>query len=348
MNTKVYGLLIMAGLLLGFGIESHAEPRRGGNELVVENVTFTPCKDDRAKGLFKTTWLRIFLTDSGAVCSFLNLNHTCAFNNIHVEVDLKDSHLSIREYAEYEGEEEADCICQLDASFFIKNLEEGDYNLSIYNSNNVDARPYYKGMLNLTRDDSLIFVVEAHEDAPNGDSIACTGRIVPTHIFYFDSSYHHPDFGRVFGLQTTEKIYNLYHKDNQYFFMEAEDDESFVWQNMSYSVGDDVEVSGNLSVDGKVIEIRKMRKIDKVSREAAMLFEKGNVYYCASLQSIVFQEALWEEVQAVEVLSAQGQVVLHTERLSVGKVPVSTLPKGFYLYRIVMHGNRVLSGKFIR
>ena len=49
MNTKVYGLLIMAGLLLGFGIESHAEPRRGGNELVVENVTFTPCKDVKVK-----------------------------------------------------------------------------------------------------------------------------------------------------------------------------------------------------------------------------------------------------------------------------------------------------------
>lgn len=157
---KIYGLLIMvAGLLFG----TASMGREAGN------VTFTPCKQD-AKGYLKSTWVRILLTDSGAECHFQNLTHVCGYSNIRVEVDIEGQDLSIREYAEYESEAVADCYCQLDASFFIEDLKEGVYNLSIYNSKSTSARPYYEGKLNLDEGKEITFIIhkEDEDEDPSG------------------------------------------------------------------------------------------------------------------------------------------------------------------------------------
>ena len=152
--SKIYGLLIMVVGLLFCTASMGRE---------VGNVTFTPCKQD-VKGYLKSTWMRILLTDSGAECHFQNLTHVCDFSNIRVEVDIEGQDLSIREYAEYESEAVADCYCQLDASFFIENLKEGVYNLSIYNSKSTSARPYYEGKLNLVEGKETTFIIHKEED----------------------------------------------------------------------------------------------------------------------------------------------------------------------------------------
>lgn len=224
--------------------------RYGGNELAVENVGFTSCEEDWEDG-FRSTRFRIFLTDSGAECNFLSLLHICGFYNIRVEVDLDGSSLSIREYAEYNGEDVADCYCQLDASFFIKNLEAGDYSLFIYDSKSLNAPPFYTGTLNLTQGEELAFIVKEQE--------------------------------------------------------------------------------GDLDL-----------------AENDRLTDSGNVYYSAVRQSLVFEEALQGKVQRVEILDTQGKLVLHTGRLSRDRISVETLSKGIYLYRVVMRGNKVLTGKFVK
>ena len=152
--SKIYGLLIMAGLLFCTVSMSHE----------ARNVTFTPCKQD-AKGYLKSTWMRILLTDSGAECYFQNLTHVCSFSNIRVEVDIEEQNLSIREYAEYENEEiMADCYCQLDESFFIEDFKEGVYNILIYNSKSASAQPYYEGTLNLVGGKEMMFIINKEDE----------------------------------------------------------------------------------------------------------------------------------------------------------------------------------------
>lgn len=62
-------------------------------------------------------------------CKFNSLNYPCDFGKVNVDVHFSNGILTI---VEYPSSDMADCKCQVDASFTIKNLPLEDFQLKVY------------------------------------------------------------------------------------------------------------------------------------------------------------------------------------------------------------------------
>lgn len=86
-----------------------------------------------------------------AKCKFTSLDYPCDFERVNVNIKYDGETMTI---IEYPSSDMADCRCEVDASFIIKNIPQNDFILKIYPGDtegnyNID-NPKYEGRVNRT------------------------------------------------------------------------------------------------------------------------------------------------------------------------------------------------------
>lgn len=119
------------------------------------NLTNTTCKDvaisaqaDSEQDLPSTS-LTMVKNGNELKCVLKDLQYPCDFQKVNVKVEVQGHDIVI---VEYPTQDMADCLCYVDASFSIKDLEEGTYSLAIYRgeaaTGNYDkAYPLFSGTI---------------------------------------------------------------------------------------------------------------------------------------------------------------------------------------------------------
>lgn len=81
-----------------------------------------------------------------AQCRFMSLEYPCDFEKVNINISFNDGVLTI---VEYPSSDEADCRCEIDATFIINDLPDTDFMLKIYhgdtNGNFNIAAPKFSG-----------------------------------------------------------------------------------------------------------------------------------------------------------------------------------------------------------
>ncbi len=71
------------------------------------------------------------------ICRFNSLQYPCDFGKVNVQVSYSDKTLTI---VEFPSSDQADCLCEVDASFVIENLPDEDFIIKVYHG---DTFGYY-------------------------------------------------------------------------------------------------------------------------------------------------------------------------------------------------------------
>ena len=150
--------LVFLGLFLTFscGEEKNYSPENCGT-IFQENLSFTPCKSGDRKSVPSNeyTKLNIRLQDSGAYCEFVDLYYVCGYEP-SVQVERKGSHIYItHSWKNPHDGIVADCYCDRNVSFLIKNLKAGKYTLSVLWERS--DTPYFTGKLYLKHGKEIQF-----------------------------------------------------------------------------------------------------------------------------------------------------------------------------------------------
>lgn len=80
------------------------------------------------------------------ICRFNSLQYPCDFGKVNIQVSYSDKTLTI---VEFPSAVQADCLCEVDASFVIENLPDEDFIIKVYHgdaSGNYNAdKPAFVG-----------------------------------------------------------------------------------------------------------------------------------------------------------------------------------------------------------
>ena len=63
------------------------------------------------------------------ICRFNSLQYPCDFGKVNIQVSYTDKTLTI---VEFPSSDQADCLCEVDASFVIENLPDEDFMIKVY------------------------------------------------------------------------------------------------------------------------------------------------------------------------------------------------------------------------
>lgn len=95
-------------------------------------------------------YFEMVLEGTTAKCKFISLDYPCDFEKVNVNVTYNKGTLSI---VEYPSSDKADCRCETNAAFSIKNIPEEDFILKIYHGdttgNFIEETPKYTGRFNI-------------------------------------------------------------------------------------------------------------------------------------------------------------------------------------------------------
>lgn len=119
------------------------------------NLSNTVCKDEGVSAQtdseqeMSSTKLTMTKIGSELKCEFKDLQYPCDFQKVNVKIEVENHNLVI---VDYPTQDMADCICCVDASFSINDLEDGTYSLTIYNGQAATgsynkAYPLYSGTI---------------------------------------------------------------------------------------------------------------------------------------------------------------------------------------------------------
>ena len=85
---------------------------------------------------------------SEAICTYTSLHYFCDYGKVNIMIDFKDDVLSI---VEYPSGDIADCYCDVDASFTIKNIPDKEFTLKLFSAdtsgNYREDCPVYSGVV---------------------------------------------------------------------------------------------------------------------------------------------------------------------------------------------------------
>lgn len=104
----------------------------------------TESRSEVRKGSFE-----MFFDGQAAECRFISLDYPCDFWKVNVRTIYSTGALTIIEFSTFD---EADCRCEVDASFTIENIPQNEFVLKIYhgdtNGNYNKTTPKYEGRIN--------------------------------------------------------------------------------------------------------------------------------------------------------------------------------------------------------
>ena len=63
------------------------------------------------------------------ICRFNSLQYPCDFGKVNINVSYSNKTLTI---VEFPSSDQADCLCEVDASFVIENLPDVDFIIKVY------------------------------------------------------------------------------------------------------------------------------------------------------------------------------------------------------------------------
>lgn len=123
----------------------------------ISNLSNTDClshfdmdNEESRSDLGKGTFEMIFDGDV-AKCKFTSLEYPCDYERVNIKIIYDEGTMTI---VEYPSSDTADCRCEVDASFIIRNIPENDFILKIYHGNTdgnySNASLKYKGLVNQT------------------------------------------------------------------------------------------------------------------------------------------------------------------------------------------------------
>lgn len=115
-----------------------------------ECLNALPDLTDASRASESGTSFIIDINGTTAKCQFLSLEYPCDFEKVNVKASFSDNVLTI---VEYPSSDKADCICEVNASFIIKELPSTNFTLRIFRgdtSGNCHAdRPEYEDSVNI-------------------------------------------------------------------------------------------------------------------------------------------------------------------------------------------------------
>lgn len=128
----------------------------------LSNLTNTGCLNDlfapalQTRGFDAETTFEMIFEGSTARCKFSTLVYSCDFGKVNVDVTFEDGVMTI---VEYPSSDQADCICETDATFTIQDMPTEDFILKIYRGTTTGEfnpdRPQYSGVVRI-KDGSFI------------------------------------------------------------------------------------------------------------------------------------------------------------------------------------------------
>lgn len=89
-----------------------------------KDIDLSQSSDESSNGSFE-----MVLVGDVAKCKFTSLEYPCDFGKVNVRVIYHEDVLII---VEYPSSDNADCRCEIDASFLIENFSQQDFTLKIY------------------------------------------------------------------------------------------------------------------------------------------------------------------------------------------------------------------------
>lgn len=110
------------------------------DSFAVSNIVFSDCLQHHSsgeiKGLHNPDSISIDYHNGTIYVTHYNLIVNCGFENVNVNIDVASDTITILENG---SPESADCMCEIDNSFEIKNVPSGSYTVII---KNWDPDPY--------------------------------------------------------------------------------------------------------------------------------------------------------------------------------------------------------------
>lgn len=87
--------------------------------------------DDESNGQYRYGTFQMTYRENPTICDckFNSLNYPCDFGKVNIKITYSEGTLTI---VEYPSSDTADCKCQVDASFTLKDLPLDDFQLKIY------------------------------------------------------------------------------------------------------------------------------------------------------------------------------------------------------------------------
>lgn len=110
----------------------------------------------------------MYLEGSHAKCKFYSLHYNCDYERVNIKIIYQQGVLSI---VEYPSSNNANCLCDIDATFTIEDIPDGPFLLKLYSAyidGNYDVdKPEFVGNVNLS--DGGIFIPYCNIDYYKND-----------------------------------------------------------------------------------------------------------------------------------------------------------------------------------